>query len=141
MTYSVLSLSYQKLDGKPADFEDSLKADLRGSHFKFDDVKTNQFKTVGRQDFTAKEIAPNRLNSHLLKDLRSNHWNIGNQNLPQTISANAATYRNLGGQPAALNPELAKDLRTHHFVHGDGKWQREATTEYKTNYDWKLAAN
>ena len=134
----ILIYSYQKLDGKPADFEASLKADLRGSHFKFDDVQTNQFKTVGRQDFTAKEINPNRLHSHLLKDLRSNHWNIGNTKAPMAISANAAAYRNLGGQAAALNPDLAKDLRTHHFVHGHGKWILEAGTEYKTNYDWKM---
>jgi len=54
------------------------------------------------------------------------------------ISQNQATYKSTNGRPSDLDPNLAKDLRTHHFIHGDGKWQQSAVTEYRTNYNWKV---
>lgn len=121
---------------KAADLEDSLKKDLRSSHFKFDDVKTNQYKTLTQASYVPKAGEPNKLDEALKKDLQTNHFKLGaGNNFWATTSGSA--YQAQNGKPSSLDPNLAKDLRANHFNHGDGKWQQTSCTEYRSNYFWK----
>jgi len=130
--------SYINHDGaKPADLEGFLKADLRSSHFKFNDVDPNsQFKTTQKMSYVPKEGIPNKLDEALKKDLQTNHFKLGNTAHGYGTTYGAG-YQPTDGKPSHLDPSLAKDLRANHFIHGDGKWQNQSSTEYRTNYFWK----
>jgi len=122
-------------DAKPADLEAALKADLRSSHFKFNDVKP-QYKTLTQASYIPKQGEPNKLDEALKKDLQTNHFKLGTGQSNWTTSTGVAFQAN-NGKPSSLDPSLAKDLRANHFTHGDGKWQMHAATEYRSNYFWK----
>jgi len=122
---------------KPADLEGFLKADLRSSHFKFNDVKPDsQFKTTQQTSYVPKEGVPNKLDEALKKDLQANHFKLGQTHSGYGTTSGAA-YQPTDGKPSNLDPSLAKDLRANHFTHGDGKWQHQSSTEYRSNYFWK----
>jgi len=123
------------VDAKPADLEGGLKADLRSSHFKFNDVKP-QYSTLTQSSYGPKQAAPNKLDEALKKDLQTNHFKLGTGNNHWATSSGLAFQPN-NGKPSNLDPSLAKDLRANHFVHGDGKWQTHTATEYRSNYFWK----
>jgi len=128
---------YKPLNGKPADLEGSLKADLRASHFKFNDVKpASQFKSLQQVSYGPKHAEPNKLDEALKKDLQANHFKLGLQKTPYQTSS-AATYQNHNGKAAALDPSLAQDLRANHFTYGNGQWNSHGATEYRSNYFWK----
>lgn len=117
--------------------DQSLKADLRSSHFRFTDVKPNsQFITVQKQSYGVQKADPNKLDEALKKDLQTNHFKLGSS-VTTYGSSTAVAYKFHNGKPSVLDPSLAKDLRGNHFTHGDGKWQVNAGTEYRANFFWK----
>jgi len=130
--------NYKPHDGaRPADLEGSLKADLRSSHFRFNDVKPNsQFKTMQQASYGGKSGEPGKLDPNLKKDLQAGHFKLGTNFQPYATSTGVA-FRPTDGRAAQLDPSLAKDLRANHFSHGDGQWQLHANTEYRSNFFWK----
>jgi len=125
------------VDAKPADLEGSLKADLRSSHFKFNDVNPkSQYKSLQQASFVPKTAEPNKLDEALKKDLQANHFKLGLQPTPYQTSS-GVTYQNHNGKAAALDPSLAQDLRANHFTYGNGQWNNHGATEYRSNYFWK----
>eukprot|EP01016_Furgasonia_blochmanni_P041220 TRINITY_DN5325_c0_g4_i2.p1 TRINITY_DN5325_c0_g4~~TRINITY_DN5325_c0_g4_i2.p1 ORF type:complete len:375 (+),score=55.35 TRINITY_DN5325_c0_g4_i2:600-1724(+) len=115
---------------KPSDLDVSLKNDLRSSHFKFDDVKNNQFKTRTHLDYGDKSGLSKLANgpgTDVSGDLRKSHFHMGSER-PSYQSATRAAYKGDDGKPGQLDPALAKDLRSHHFNHGP------ANVDYKSIY-------
>jgi hypothetical protein len=127
---------YQPTNGKPADLEGSLKADLRNSHFRFNEVKP-EYRTTVQTDFTRKEIPKQEhLSTKLSVQLRNTSFKLGLAD-PAFVTTSQAAFSANNGRPAELDPVLAKDLRSHHFGHGDGKWRNDNVTEYRESFLWK----
>jgi len=127
---------YKSHDGaKAADLDGALKADLRSSHFKFNDVKP-QYTTIQKASFVPKQGEPNKLDEGLKKDLQTSHFNYGGDNVKWATSSGLA-FRATNGKASSLNPQMAKDLRANHFATGNGQWQQHTSTEYRSNFFWK----
>jgi len=128
--------NYVKQNGKPADLEANVKADLRRSHFHFNDVKP-QYQSLVQASYTAKDLPKQEnISVKMSTQLRMTTFHLG-QAAPTYTSSSHAALGNVQGKPAMLDPVLAKDLRSHHFAHGNGKWNQQNVTEYKENFFWK----
>lgn len=130
-------ISFTKQEHGAQTQDPNLKADLRASHFKFDDVKTNQFKSMSSQSYVPKKGEPGVLNEELKKDLRSHHFTYGNTN-GLMMSSTQIAFKNTNGAPSNLDPALAKELRSHHFSLGQGGWKPFTQSEYRNNYPWQV---
>jgi hypothetical protein len=134
---SKLIFSFTKQDPGVQPQDPNLKANLRASHFKFDDVKTNQFKSMSSQSYVPKKGEPGVLNEELKKDLRSHHFTYGTSN-GLMMSSTQLAFRNTNGAPSSLDPNLARELRTHHFSLGQGGWQPSTKSEYRNEFPWQV---
>lgn len=126
-----------------AGLEAGLKKDLQSSHFRFNEVKTNQFKTVTQTSFPNKLEAARELNrinqADLLSDLTKTHFTIGNTGVGGMATENRSSYANPHGNPAVLDANRSRDLRSHHHNFGDGVLQDKTT--YREEYFWKVNQN
>ncbi|KRX03844.1 Cyclic nucleotide-binding protein [Pseudocohnilembus persalinus] len=113
------------VDSKPSALVEGKKADLRRSHFQFNDIARDTYQTNYKQSFQNRDIGDGRgqLEDALKKDLRKEHFQYGGQQNEYNTTYKTF-HHNLGKpQPSVLNETQRLNLRSHHFKFGHLKLQ------------------
>ena len=101
-----------------AELDEKLKSDLRSSHFRFDDVKKNNFATVTQISYQEqKGSVPSIMDENARRNLRNTHYSLGKDG--GKYSTEYYTKYTKKDQPNTVNMrELSNQLRATHFKLG-----------------------
>ena len=98
--------------------DEKLKKDLRSSHFRFDDVKNNNFATTFQKSYRENNVGTTPLlDENAKRNLRNTHYSLGKE--VGTYSTEYYTkYTKKQMQDNVNMRELSNQLRATHFKLG-----------------------
>lgn len=94
-----------------------MKSELRNSHFKFDDVKNNNFVTTSQNSFRDRGGMPTVMDENAKRNLRSTHYSLGKE-MGKYSTEYYTKYTKKDLQPSVNMRELSNELRSTHFKLG-----------------------